>query len=222
MSIIDWPVDRWLEAVGAAALSGRETVRASYGIAQLAISREIPGDFVECGVFAGSQSAAMARAIWDFERDAVHAGRWLPASRRVHLFDSFEGVPAAGEYDLEWKAAGHPVGAAKCSLEACKKNMSDWGIPDELLVYHPGWFSDSIPRALGSTKADSLFDRKIAVLRLDADLYDSTLTCLQSLYPLVSPGGWVIIDDYHLDGCRQAVRDYFYPGAPGPMYWQKI
>lgn len=206
--IIDWPIDRWLEAVGAAALSSRETLHASYDIARLAIERNVPGDFVECGVFAGSQSAAMARAVIDWGNCKT---------RRVHLFDSFEGVPEAGEYDREWKASNHPVGTAKCSLEACKEHMTAWGIPDELLVYHVGMFDAAVPfagRGIAQLK-------QIAVLRLDADLYESTMICLKELYPLVSPGGWIIIDDYALDGCRQAVRDYFYPGAPGPIYWKK-
>lgn len=219
--IIDWPIDRWLEAVGAAALSSRETLHASYDIARLAIERNVPGDFVECGVFAGSQSAAMARALFDSHGHIVNGRDY--GGRRVHLFDSFEGVPEAGEYDHQWKASNHPAGTAKCSLEACKEHMTAWGIPDELLVYHVGMFDSTVFRAAAHSqmkRPDHVC--KIAVLRLDADLYESTMICLKELYPLVSPGGWVIIDDYHLDGCRQAVRDYFYPGAPGPIYWRKL
>ncbi len=59
---------------------------------------------------------------------------------------------------------------------------------------------------------------KIAVLRLDGDLYDSTKVCLEQLEPLVSRGGWVIVDDFNLSGCRKAVLEHV---VPAPVYWRK-
>ena len=77
----------------------------------------------------------------------------------------------AGPEDSE--LAHKPSGEAKCLLEDVKKNMRDWGIPDELLVYHPGWFEDTVrPGLVGRLPYADV--QQIAVLRLDGDLYRST------------------------------------------------
>ncbi len=198
MSIIHWPLDRWLGNVALAALSSKETLLASYDLARNVIERGVPGDFVECGVFGGAQCAVMARALMEYE---------VGTKRRVHLFDSFEGVPAPGEHDLEWK---HPAGISLCTLEGVKQHFSEWGIPEDLLMYHPGWFLDTIPY---------VGNGPIAILRLDGDLYDSTKVCMEHLYPLVSPGGWVIVDDFGLSGARKAFLETV--GDTGPAYFQK-
>ena len=78
--------------------------------------------------------------------------------------------------------------------------MSRWGVRDRRLVYREGWFQHTVG-----------LDRppRIALLRLDGDLYESTKVCLEALYPVLMPGGALIIDDYPLPGCRQAVDEYF-------------
>jgi hypothetical protein len=143
----------------------------TYDICRMALERGIPGDFVECGVYAGASSAIMAKAI--MEHVANRGEYALSDNRRVHLFDSFEGIPLAGPEDLE--LAHKPAGEAKCSLEDVKRNMRDWGIPDELLAYWPGWFSETVPWNAGVWQGQALAQKKdpkqlIAVLRLDADL----------------------------------------------------
>lgn len=199
-----------LERIGKLALSSEETVRASYGLAKMCLEERIPGDFVECGVFAGAQSAAMALACMELgARD-----------RKVHLFDSFLGIPKAGAKDndirgLVGSAAGagdgiEASGVSACSMEQVKLYMRGWGIDASLLVYHAGWFQQSVPSAeMGA----------IAILRLDGDLYESTKICMQHLYPRLSPGGWCIADDFKLDGCRAAIVEQV--GFPGPTYWRK-
>ena len=103
-----------------------------------------------------------------------------------------------------------PYGACH-PITDVQRNMQNWGIPDDLLVYHPGWFADTLPGCeIGP----------IALLRLDADLYSSTKTCLQYLYSKVSKGGWVIVDDFPLSGCRRALHEVV--GRPQPIYFQKI
>lgn len=221
-----FPLDNWLTRVGAAALSSMETMCASYGIARMAITNGVTGDFVECGVFAGSNAAAMARAIWD-EAHSLSVGgqttfghaRQRPYSRKVHLFDTFEGIPQAGPEDYEFLAAGHQEGLSACSLESVQANMQQWGLPDELFCYHPGLFYRTILPGVIQRHLDA-----IAVLRLDGDLYESTRDAMR-LYPLVSPGGWVSVDDFNLSGCRKAIMEAFSDGigqnAPAPIYWQK-
>lgn len=201
-----------LDQIAQAMLNSREALQSSYDIATLAIRNGIPGDFVECGVYAGAQCAAMALAIMQAEDfDPYHLAR---SPRRVHLFDSFEGVPAAGEHDNDFRV--HPAGVSACSMESVGRHMRTWGIPHELLAYHPGWFADTIPPVAGAFRA---VKGSIAVLRLDGDLYDSTRVCLEHLYPLVSPGGWCIVDDFHLDGCRKATAEYFGGQFPA-IYFQ--
>lgn len=179
------------------ALSSIRTLQATYQIAKAAIGSHIEGDFVECGVFAGSQAAAMARAVMDSgER------------RLIHLFDSFKGIPLAGPHDTEFLAAKHPAGLSACSLEAVQAHMEEWRIDPSLLVYHPGWFEDTMPGDVG----------QIAVLRLDADLYEGTKVCMERLYPKLVPGGWCIVDDFALAGARNAVLEVV---IPAPIYFQK-
>src|ERR1700690_207419 len=129
----------WLDEVSKGALCSRTTLHATYNSAMCLILDDVPGDFVECGVWAGANSAAMARAVQDFavlnaarKMDAREIGGGVqgligpPLSdvrRRVHLFDSFQGIPQAGEYDIEYLAAGHKAGLSASSLENTKHFM---------------------------------------------------------------------------------------------------
>jgi O-methyltransferase len=125
----------------------------------------------------------------------------------THLFDSFEGIPEAGPNDDETITGCIGVGQdrlvstgiSSCSVEQVKAHMNEWGIDPHRLEYHVGWFQDTVPVAKIN---------KIAILRLDGDLYSSTKVCLDHLYHLVSPGGYIIFDDYPLTGCRKAVDEY--------------
>jgi hypothetical protein len=103
-----------------------------------------------------------------------------------------------------------------------KENLFHWHLPADLFVFHEGWFQDTIPKVVMGP---------IALLRLDGDLYESTKVCLEGLYPKVSKGGWVIVDDYALTGCRKAVHEYLdriglspkiipVEGGGGPVFWQ--
>ena len=95
--------------------------------------------------------------------------------------------------------------------------MAEWGLPEQLFVYHQGLFIDTA-FAVSCMGSHEVFPNGIAVLRLDGDLYESTRDCLP-LIDLVNPGGWIIVDDYHLDGCRQAITEKL--GFPSPIAFQK-
>ena len=190
----------------AQALATPPTVAASYWLARMCIAEGIPGDFVECGVFCGAQCAAMARAIMD-------AG---DPTRKVHMFDSFQGIPRAGVHDNDIRPLvgaarfwPEPSGVSEQNIERVHEHMRRWAIPPELLVYHPGWFHDTVPTVdIGA----------IALLRLDGDLYESTKVCMEHLYPKLSVGGWCITDDWGLDGARKAVEEIV---KVRHAYWQK-
>ena len=187
------------------------------------LDMDIPGDFVECGVFAGAQVGVMALAS---------AGHRNARDRKFHLFDSFEGIPEAGPRDNEQPGIG-PLpgggegrlvtsGVSACSVEQVQGHMERWGVDGSRLVYWEGWFQDTVK--------DWPCDKPISLLRLDGDLYESTMVCLEHLYPRLSRGGICIADDCTLKGCAEAMRDYFsgeppkripVPGGDGCEWWRK-
>ncbi len=165
-------------------------------IENLLLCREfahVPGCVVECGVWRGGMIAAIAEV--------------LGPDRRYYLLDSFEGLPRAEEIDgpsaLAWQAdKKDPSYYDNCRAEPrfAERAMTMSGAKHHTLV--PGWFSETLPRLD--------LREEIAVLRLDGDWYESTMTCLTRLVPSVKRGGVVIIDDYYAwDGCAKAVHDYF-------------
>jgi O-methyltransferase len=187
--------------VGACALSGLETLDATYKLSRLACE-SLPGDLVECGVFGGAQVAMMARAYLDVGG----------LERRVHLFDTFAGIPEAGEHDIEFLVAQHKAGLSACSRATVESNLIAWELYEYSTIFewHEGLFADTVPKAH--------FPNGIALLRLDGDLYQSTRDAL-GLYKHVVPGGWIIADDYRLSGCRRAIYDTI--GEIGPVMWRK-
>jgi O-methyltransferase len=122
--------------------------------------------------------------------------------RRVWAADSFHGLPKpdAARYpadagDLHWTRIELAV-----SLDEVKRNFARYGLLDERVCFLEGWFKDTLPAAP--------IDR-LAVLRLDGDLYESTLDALRALYPKLSIGGYAIVDDYGaVAACARAVEDY--------------
>ena len=149
------------------------------------------GCIVECGVWRGGMSAAIADVL---------------PGRSHFLFDSFEGLPPAKEIDgtaaLDYqKDKNSPVYHDNCRAERsfAEQAMSKSEAKEYRLVQ--GWFNDTVP---GFTAPEP-----IAILRLDGDWYDSTMECLRGLYPQVQQGGLILIDDYYTwDGCARAVHDY--------------
>jgi O-methyltransferase len=194
-----------LQKCSSIAYSFKETVQHTYDCAEKLILENIEGDFVECGVAAGAQIGAMQCAI-----------KQNNVNRRIFAFDSFEGIPMAGEFDTEQAGIGEithdkfaPIeqrlvssGVTVHSLENVLDNFKFFNLPTENIIFVKGWFQHTLHTVGGEME-------KIALLRLDGDLYESTFVCLEYLYPKVVKGGIVIIDDYALNGCRQAIKDYF-------------
>ncbi len=212
-------IDKFLHMLCGHTLGHFEALRATYDIAAALITNGVQGDFVECGVYAGGECAAMALAIMN---GVAYSYPPREIDRRVHLFDSFQGMPQCGPEDYEFIAAGNKPGEACVSLEGVQANMKLWGIPEELLVYHPGWFEETVPMAVSPESSQSFFGiGHIALLRLDGDLYSSTKVCLEHLYPRLVRGGACILDDYPLSGCRKAFHEVV--GYPQPMYhWKSV
>ncbi|MCC6391358.1 MAG: class I SAM-dependent methyltransferase [Bryobacterales bacterium] len=149
----------------------------------------VPGDVMECGVWRGGVTIFLRGYL------KAHGIR----DRLVWVADSFEGLPRPTfPRDPDMSAAVYP--ALAVSLEAVQELFARYGLFDEQVRFLRGWFRDSLPRAPIGT---------LALLRIDADLYESTRDVLAALYDKVSPGGWVIVDDYHcMEVCRDAVDEF--------------
>lgn len=164
--------------------------------------KNIPGALVECGVWRGGCVGLMGLAAQRFG-----------LARPIHLFDSFEGLPAPqiqndGQCAVEY-AKGRSDGALTPIGECIAGDSEVRAFLFEQLrlnpghfVFHKGWFQDTVAPA-------SLAIGPIALLRLDGDWYESTKVCLDHLYDQVSPGGFVILDDYlSWEGCKRATDEF--------------
>lgn len=157
-----------------------------------ALRRKVPGDLIETGVWRGGATIFM-RALLKVNGDT---------ERLVWAADSFQGVPEPDpeQFPADAGATYHLRKGLAVSVEDVKANFARYGLLDDQVRFLVGWFRDTLP--------DAPIER-LAVLRLDGDLYESTMVALQSLYPRVSIGGYVIIDDYGLiPMCKQAVDDF--------------
>jgi O-methyltransferase len=154
--------------------------------------RHVPGCIVECGLWRGGMSAAIASS--------------LGPERRYFLFDSFEGLPPARDIDGDaakrWQAnVEDPSYHDNCAapIEYAQRAMALSGAPRFELV--AGWFEN--------TAAAWQPPEPIAILRLDGDWYESTITVLRSQFRNLAPAGVAILDDYYAwDGCSRAVHDF--------------
>ena len=155
-------------------------------------TRNIPGDLVECGVWRGGGCIFMAG----------YRKAYGLAGRRVLVADSFDGLPVPSiEADKGLDLSKERFPELAVSLETVRENFAVNGLLSDEVVFLKGWFKDTLPKA----PTDG-----IALLRLDCDLYESTMDALVALYDRVAPGGIVIIDDYGaLKACREAVADFF-------------
>jgi O-methyltransferase len=161
-------------------------------LCQRALDLGIPGDFAEAGVWRGGCCILM-RAIL-----AANEIR----NRKVFVIDSFEGLPPPNpeRYPNDANLNLHLMSDLAISLEQVKSNFSRYDLLDEQVVFIKGFFNDTLP---------SLGGGPYALIRLDGDLYESTFVSMEELYPKLSPGGFVIIDDYQLmPSAERAVSDY--------------
>jgi O-methyltransferase len=151
------------------------------------LKRGVQGDLLEAGVWRGGMTILM-KAVLQARGDA---------SRRVWVVDSFCGLPTPDdEIDSWWWKTGDMA----ASLDEVKENFARYGLLDDQVMFVEGFFEDSLPNTPIS---------QLAVLRLDADLYRSTLDVLENLYPKLSAGGYAIFDDYqNLPECRRAIDEY--------------
>ena len=155
------------------------------------IARGVPGDFIETGAWRGGACIFM-RAILK---------TYGIGDRTVWVADSFRGLPApdAQAYPADGGSPFHTVPELAVSLETVRQNFRGYGLLDDQVRFLEGWFKDTLPAAP---------IERLAILRLDGDMYESTMDALRALYGKLSPGGHVIIDDYSVPNCYKAVHDF--------------
>ena len=155
------------------------------------IRDNVPGDLIETGIWRGGAVIFMRGVLKAYNiKDRV-----------VWAADSFEGIPVADEekYPADSGNLSHVRNITAVSQEEVSENFKKYGLLDDQVRFIPGWFKDTLPDAP---------IEKLALMRLDGDLYQSTIEALENLYPKLSKGGYVIIDDYAWPACQQAVHDY--------------
>lgn len=152
---------------------------------------DVPGDAIETGVWRGGASIFMRGLL----------AAYGVTDRTVWLADSFQGLPKPDPaYPSDEGTRLWAVEELRVSLDDVRANFEKYGLLDDRVRFLPGWFKDTLPAAP---------IERLAVLRLDGDLYESTIQALDALYPKLSPGGFAIVDDYGaMRQAKEAIHDF--------------
>ncbi|HET6818018.1 MAG TPA: TylF/MycF family methyltransferase [Mycobacteriales bacterium] len=182
---LDWPAS-------AETMIGIKRLNALQACVETVLADDVPGDLVETGVWRGGASILMKGVLAAYGDE----------SRQVWCCDSFQGLPPPDpeRYPADAGDTHHGASAALAvTREQVSNNFARYQLLDDRVRFLEGWFKDTLPEAP--------IDR-VAVLRLDGDMYESTIQALDALYDRLSPGGFVVVDDYALAGCREAITDF--------------
>ena len=195
-------------------------IEAACSAAEYVVRNKIPGAFVESGVWLGGSSMAAALTLI---KNGV-------TDRDFYLFDTFEGMPPPGDEDALigsdnesirawWEAENERLtkdGEAPwlhASVDTVRENMALTGYDLDHVHLIAGLVEDTVPASAPD---------RIAFLRLDTDFYSSTKVELETMFPRLSPGSIMIVDDYgYTEGTRKAVDDYF-ASYPDPVYFHRV
>jgi len=156
------------------------------------LQNKIKGDLIETGVWRGGTVIFMRAILKAYEI----------TDRVVWAADSFEGLPKpnGSKYVADKDDIFHTYDELRVTMETVQENFRKYGLLDEQVRFLKGWFRDTLPQAPITS---------LAILRLDGDMYESTMDSLVHLYPKLSAGGFIIIDDWgSVKGCQMAVKDY--------------
>ncbi len=191
----DAPTIAIIRSVKPYTLTSSESLESLCSSVRYIIRNQIPGDFVECGVWRGGSVMAM---IYTLKELGI-------ADRSIYLYDTFEGMtePTSTDVDLNGVAAKDLMpgyGWVRVGINEVRQNILSLGYPADKIHFIQGKVEDTLPRQAPP---------QLALLRLDTDWYESTLHELECLYPRMAKGGVLIIDDYgHFQGARKAVDEY--------------
>jgi O-methyltransferase len=177
--------------VYAQTMIGRERLSNVRACVEAVVVDGIEGDLIEAGAWRGGAGIMMRAVLAAYE----------VTDRKVWVADSFQGLPPpdAERYPADAKDINYTADELAVPLEEVQANFDRYGLLDDQVRFVEGWFRDTLP-GLGA--------ETWSVVRLDGDLYESTMDGLRHLYPQLSVGGYLIVDDYGFDNCRAAVDDY--------------
>jgi O-methyltransferase len=157
------------------------------------IRDEVPGDLIETGVWRGGATIFMRGILKAYD----------DTSRRVWVADSFQGLPPPDpkRYPADTGDTLHTMTGLAVGVDQVKHNFERYGLLDDQVRFLVGWFKDTLPTAP---------IEQLAVMRLDGDMYESTVSAIEPLYPKLAPGGFCIVDDYgsHASQAGRAVDEY--------------
>ena len=182
---LDWPAT-------AETMIGLQRLDNLQRCVETVLADAVPGDLIETGVWRGGASIFMRAVL------AAHQ----VTDRTVWVADSFRGLPEPDVVRYPVDAGSRLSTDAELAISAdeVRANFAKYRMLDDQVRFLEGWFADTLP--------DAPIDR-LAVVRLDGDMYGSTWDAVTVLYPKLSPGGYLIVDDYHtVEGCRRAISDY--------------
>lgn len=180
----DWPAT-------AETMIGRPRLDNLHSCVEQVLAEDVPGDLLEAGVWRGGATIFMRAVL------AAHG----VTDRTVWVADSFRGLPEPDveTYPADEGMALHTYDQLAVPVEVVQDNFRRYGLLDDQVRFLVGWFGDTLPRAP---------IERLAVLRLDGDMYESTWDSIVSLYPKLSVGGFLIVDDYLIPAQRQAIHEY--------------
>jgi O-methyltransferase len=203
----DWPIN-------AETMIGIERLNNIEKLLVDIIENKIAGDCIETGVWRGGATIFMAAVLKAFNI----------TDKKIWVADSFEGLPKPNEekYPQDKGDIHHTKKRLVISLDKVKNNFQNYDLLSDQIVFLKGWFKDTLPVAP---------IEKLSLIRLDGDMYESTMDGLVNLYPKLQSGGYIIIDDWGaVPACKQAVLDYRTRGNIneeivtidwGGVYWKK-
>jgi O-methyltransferase len=202
----DWPK-------GGFTMIGEKRLENIRGCIDIILDEKIEGDLLEAGVWKGGASIYMKGCL---SANGNH-------SKKIFLADSFRGLPAPkDEYPADQGDTHYQYEDLAISLEDVRKNFHKFELLDEDIKFIEGWFHETLFQA----PID-----KLALLRLDGDMYESTWVTLEALYQKVVPGGFIIVDDYgYIESCKKAVHDFLKKNSLNPtiekidwtgVFWRK-
>lgn len=181
---LDWPVF-------AHTMVGRKRLDHLAELCVTVLRTPIPGDFVDAGTWRGGCAIMMSGALEEVGQD-----------RRIFVCDSFQGLPKPDpKFPEDMNDKHHEQAYLSVPMWEVEENFRSYDLLTEAVVFVPGFFEDSLPELKETAE-------EIALLRIDADMFGSTWTVLENLYDRVVSGGFVIVDDYNLKGCRDAVNQF--------------
>ena len=184
----DWPFN-------AQSMAGAKRMLNVHKLIEQVEADKIPGDFVETGVWRGG--------VCIYAAGVYQTNNIKLKDRKIWVCDSFEGLPQPNEaqYPVDQGDTHFTAQWLKCDMDTVARNFASYNLLSDQIKFVKGFFSDTLPKMKDEIE-------QISILRLDGDMYESTIVALENLYPKLSVGGYVIVDDYGLPNCRKALEDY--------------